>query len=471
MKPMPAFALLAVTVLGVTAVAAPSLDGVAEAPRTLTPSEPLGATYNPTQSFAPLVKTVGEAVVAIEVKGAADPRAEAFFRQFGMDPRRFGMDELPGRSGEGSGFVISEDGLLLTNHHVIAGADEVTVTFRDGTEVDVDVLGSDKSMDIALLQLPSDRSWPHLALADSDGVEVGDWVLAMGNPLGLGMTVTAGIISGKGRVLGNDIFGNEDYLQTDAAINPGNSGGPLVDLTGQVVGMNTAIIAGANTVGFSIPTNLIQSVLDDLRTEGHVARGFLGVNSQPLTPELAKALGVDADGGAVVAGVFPGTPAADAGLEQGDVVVEVDGEPIGDQVGLVGAIGNRRPGDEVRVTVVRGKDRKKLKVTLAERPGEDEAQPRRSDAETLDDLGLTLAPLSAPLAADKGIGKGVLVERVDRDGPAAGRLRPGDVITSVNRKDVAEPDDVARILGRSTGTAFMVVVRDDAELFVTLPLP
>ena len=459
-------ALLMLAALGVTAIAA---QPTSSAPQGAAPTASLGPTYNPTQSFAPLVEQVGQAVAAVEVRGKADPRAQAMFRQFGLDPRQFD-GELPGRSGEGSGFVISPDGLMLTNHHVIQGAQEVTVTFTDGTEVPVEVLGSDRSMDIALLQLPQDRSWPHLAFADSDAASVGDWVLAVGNPLGLGMTVTAGIISGKGRVLGNDIFGNEDFLQTDAAINPGNSGGPLVDLHGQVVGMNTAIIAGANTVGFSIPTHLIQSVIDDLRTDGRIARGFLGVNSQPLTPDLAQALGVDATTGAVVAGVFPGTPAAAAGLEQGDVVVEVDGQTIDDQVGLVAAIGNHRPGDEVQVTVVRGRARKKLEVTLTERPGEDES-PRRLDSEALDDLGLTLSPLSAPLAADEGVGNGVLVERVQRDGPAAGRLRPGDIIVSVNRRPVEAPDDVARILGRSTGTAFMVVVRDEAELFVTLPLP
>jgi len=460
--------LLAATALGVTALAAQPLVAVeqgAEAPLP-TPSVELDATYNPTQSFAPLVQGVGKAVVAIEVEGKPAMDASAFMRRFGMPP-----EAMPKRSGEGSGFLISPDGLLLTNHHVVAGAEEVRVVFADGTSSEVDVLGSDRSMDIALLQLPADRDWPHLDLADSDGVQVGDWVLAMGNPLGLGMTVTAGIISGKGRVLGNDIFGNEDFLQTDAAINPGNSGGPLVDLHGRVVGMNTAIIAGANTVGFSIPTNLIQSVIEDLRTEGHIARGFLGVNSQPLTPELAEALGVDAEGGAVVAGIFPGTPAAASGLERGDVVVEVDGTPIDDQVGLVAAIGNRRPGDEIGLTILRGSKKKRLGVTLAERPGDDEAVPRSRDGATLDELGLALTPLSPPVAAQKGVGKGVLVEQVDRDGPAAGRLRPGDVILQVNRKDVASPDEVATILGRSTGTAFMVVLRGDAELFVTLPLP
>jgi len=436
---------------------------------TPTPTQQLDLTYDPTRSFAPLVDQASKAVASIKVESDIDPAALEMLRRFrgfgGMDP-----SAVPPKSGEGSGFVISADGLLLTNHHVIDDADRITVVFSDGTEVDADVVGSDASMDIALLQLPEDRSWEHLELGDSDEARVGDWVLAMGNPLGLGHTVTAGIISGKGRVLGHDIFGNEDFLQTDAAINPGNSGGPLVTLDGKVVGMNTAIIAGANTVGFAVPTKLITGVVDELKAHGHIARGFLGVNSQPLTPELAEALGVDAEDGAVVASVFPDTPAADAGLLRGDVVVQVDGEDIDDQVGLVAAIGNKRPGDTVKLTVVRPKGPKSLEVTLAERPGEDR-RSTKAPGTTLDALGLTLGPLPSSVAAQQGIEEGVLVRRVDRDGPASGRLRPGDVILQVNHREVDGPEEVAKILARSSGTAFFVVARDGSEVFVTLPLP
>lgn len=449
--------------IGVTAVAAaPKKSQPIQTP---TPEVHLDGTYNPARSFAPLVEQASRAVVSVKVEGAPDPNAVAFFERFGMP-----LDRIPQRSGEGSGFVVSASGLLLTNHHVVADADRIKVVFADGSEEVVTLLGSDPSMDIALLQLPEDRTWEYLELGSSDAASMGDWVLAMGNPLGLGMTVTAGIISGKGRVLGNDIFGNEDFLQTDAAINPGNSGGPLVNLDGQVVGMNTAIIAGANTVGFAVPTDLITSVMEELRDNGHIARGFLGVNSQPLTAELAEALGVDASQGAVVASVFPDTPAAKAGLERGDVVLEVDGTSIADQTELVAAIGNKRPGDKVGLRVIRGDDTRSLSVVLAERPGEDTPAPRAKST-VLDDLGVTLSPLPPAVAAERGIGSGVLVGTVERGSVAAGRLRPGDVIRQVNRKDVDSPEEVARILGRSSGTAFMVVSRGDAEVFVTIPLP
>ncbi len=327
--------------------AKPQVEQPAAPIATPTPTETLDLTYDPTRSFAPLVETASKAVARVKVESDLDPRQLEMLQRFRSPFGDLGPDQLRPRSGEGSGFVVSADGLLLTNHHVIDDADRIAIVFSDGTEVEATVLGSDASMDIALLQLPQDRSWDYLELGDSDQARVGDWVLAMGNPLGLGNTVTAGIISGKGRVLGHDIFGNEDFLQTDAAINPGNSGGPLVTLDGKVVGMNTAIIAGANTVGFAVPTKLITSAMAELRDHGRIARGFLGVNSQPLTPELAQALGIDAEDGALVASVFPDTPAAKAGLERGDVVVEVDGLEIDDQADLVAAIGNKRPGDKV----------------------------------------------------------------------------------------------------------------------------
>ncbi len=356
-----------------TTASARQQDAVEPAPPVATPAptSQLDLTYDPTRSFAPLIEQASKAVASVKIESDVDPVALEMRRRFRtpfgqVDPRT-----IPPRSGEGSGFVISGDGLMLTNHHVIEDADRITVVFGDGEEVDAEVLGSDASMDIALLQLQDDRAWPHLELGDSDAARVGDWVLAMGNPLGLGNTVTAGIISGKGRVLGHDIFGNEDFLQTDAAINPGNSGGPLITLDGKVIGMNTAIIAGANTVGFSVPTNLIASAMEELRSNGRIARGFLGVNSQPLTPDLADMLGVNAKEGALVSSVFPDTPAALAGLERGDVVVEVNGKGIGDQADLIAAIGNKRPGDEVSLQVVRATGPKQLTVTLAERPGED----------------------------------------------------------------------------------------------------
>ncbi|HHO52972.1 MAG TPA: PDZ domain-containing protein [Deltaproteobacteria bacterium] len=434
------------------------------------------ATYNPLRSFAPLVEAVQPAVVTIEISSKADlteipSHMLEMLEMLGLAP-----EDVPHPSGEGSGFIIDPSGLMLTNHHVIANADEITIVLHDGTKTSATPIGSDAAMDIALLQLPTDRDWPSLQLGDSDDLQVGDWVLAMGNALGLGTTATSGIVSGKGRVLGHDVFGREDFIQTDAAINQGNSGGPLFDLEGRVVGMNTAIIAGANTVGFSIPSALVQSVLEDLKTHGRVARGFLGVQPQTLDADLKRALGVEATTGAVVANVFEDTPASQFGLKTGDVVVGVDGAPIETETDLISAISGKRPGERVQLEIERDQKRQHLRIVLTERPV-DEVRPGPAplsvphSGDTVSALGLTLAPLSPAIAADVGVRKGVLVERIARSSPAYGRLQPGDIIIEVNRRPVDEPKDIERILARTTGSAFLLVLRDDAQQFVAMPLP
>ncbi len=431
---------------------------------------PSPTTYDPSRSFAPLIEAVSPAVVTLEVTGSQD--VPPFVRQlFGMND-----DAVPRPTGEGSGFIISADGLMLTNHHVISTAEEITVRLHDGEEAIARVVGSDRSMDVALLQLQGQRDWPHVELAANAELKVGDWVVAVGNGLGLGTTVTAGIVSGKGRVLGHDIYGNESFIQTDAAINQGNSGGPLFDLDGHVVGMNTAIIQGANTVGFSIPVTLIEAVLGDLQSMGRVSRGYLGVQPQGLTPELRTALGVDAEAGAVVANVYDDTPASQSGLKNGDVVVSVDGDPIDDEVDLIAAIGNKRPGDRVRLGIHRGEKRQELKVLLAERPREESPSTPDDPADPVDEgvlaaLGMTLTSLPASVAADAGVDSGVLVQAVERGSTAAKRLQPGDIIVEVNQRNVRTADDVDKILRRSTGNAFLLVVRDDTQLFVPLTLP
>lgn len=438
----------------------------AAAPEPAAPPQPspLPATYDPARSLAPLVKAVEGAVVTIEVESVSDVPAQVL-EMFGADPH--GM--FP-HTGEGSGFVISADGIVLTNHHVIAEADRITLVLSDGTRAGAHVLGSDASMDVAVLKADVTRDWVHVALGDSDRLEVGDWVVAMGNGLGLGTTVTAGIVSGKGRIIGHDIFGKESFIQTDAAINQGNSGGPLFDLDGKVIGMSTAIIAGANTVGFAIPSNLIGSILDDLRTSGRVARGFLGVQQQTLNEELRRMLGVKAEHGAVVTSVFDDSPAARSGLRRGDVVVAVDAQPVETDNDLVAKIGNRRPGERVVLTIERDARIEELKVTLTDRPG---AAPVTSsgDGSGGSSLGLELAPLSPALAAESGLQAGVLIERVERGSIADGRLKPGDVIVEVNKRPVQSAEDVMRLIARTTGTAFLLVLRDDAQQFVLLPLP
>jgi serine protease Do len=338
---------------------------VAEVPAANTPT-PVMDTYHPMQSFAPLVEAVEAAVVAIQVEAVS---ANNDLRDVPAPFRHLFLNQPSVQRGEGSGFIISEDGLVLTNAHVVSGADRIQVLLRDGKSAPATVLGLDQSMDIALLQLTGNQKWPHVDLGSSGSLKVGDWVLAMGNPLGLGHTVTAGIVSAKGRVLGQDLFGNEDYIQTDAAINQGNSGGPLFDIHGNVVGMNTAIIAGANTIGFAIPADLLTSVIGELATHGHISRGYLGVEPLDLTPQLAQELGVDATEGALIRQVYQNTPAAKSGLVSKDVVITVDDVAIRDRADLIKAVANKRPGEHVNLMIVRGTQQHRVKLKLAERPG------------------------------------------------------------------------------------------------------
>ena len=446
-------------------------------------------TYDPRRSLAPLVAAVQPAVVTIEVLGDPSRMPEALRDLFGdMGPQ-----------GEGSGFIVDATGILLTNHHVVAESRALRVVLHDGTSVGANVLGTDEDLDIAVLQLLGDREWPAVQLADSSRVRVGDWVVAMGNGLGLGTTATTGIVSGMGRRLNHDRFGQDDYIQTDAAINRGNSGGPLFDLDGRVIGMNTAIIAGANTVGFAISSNLIELVLGDLRDRGHVPRGYLGVLFADIPEEMRESLDIKSELGVLVTEVVDGTPAADSGVQGGDVIVEIDGSPIEDRADLLRAIGGKRPGDTVELVVERKRRQKRLKATLAERPrpnvlaeaGDDErdgvppgvhgvprptpgpgARPGREalPATRLGLLGVEMIDLPRELAKAIGVRKGVLVARVERGSPAEGRLFPGDVVVEVDRRAVDSVDKVERLLTRAEGVAFLQVVRDDTQHFVELPL-
>lgn len=432
-------------------------------------ASPTPTTYDPTRSLAPLVEAVGDAVVAIEIEGTRPVAANlppGFERFFGMPP-----DAQRRVEGEGSGVVIGQDGLVLTNHHVIAEADNVQVRFGDGELVDATLIGSDPSIDIALLRLPTDRDWPYLPLADSQDVRVGDWVVAAGNPLGLGNTFTQGIVSGKGRALGMAAY--DSFLQTDAAINQGNSGGPLLNLDGEVIGINTAIIQGANTVGFAVPTALILPVLEDLETTGRVARGFIGVRHQPVTEELAAAMGLPTKQGALIAEVVDDMPADKAGLRQGDVITHVDGEEIVGATGLAKAIGSRRPGDRVEVQVLREGRSQDLQLTLTEMPGTPDPRPAQSQEEpaAASALGLGVRELDARMAQDLGLSGGLLIERVDRGSVADGQLQPGDVIVEVNQRPIRGVRSLERALTSGGEHVLFVVVRGEAQQFVAIERP
>jgi len=429
--------------------------------------------FDPRLSLSPLVQAVDPAVVTIEVESRVEipPHMLPFLHEFGFPDG----GDLPMQEGVGSGFVISDDGLLLTNYHVVNGAEGIHVVFTDGQKADAEVVGGDPDIDVALLRLEGTGPWSYVTLGDSESLEVGDWVVAMGNGLGFGTTATLGIVSGKGRVLGHSVLGRENFIQTDAAINQGNSGGPLFDLDGKVVGISTAIIQGANTVGFAIPSNLVASVLDDLQNTGRVARGYLGVSPQELDDEVRAALGIAASvEGVLVADVTAGTPAAKAGMADEDVILSVDGEEIEDPGDLVDTVSRRHPGQKVDVRIWRDGKEKSLTIVLGERPTPVQSQPVRLEPGTdgvTSNVGFTLVPLSPAVAVEAHVDHGVLVQSVKRGTPAEGRLAPGDVILEVNRHAVESPAQVTALLEKSRpGTATLLVARGELRQFVALPL-
>lgn len=320
------------------------------------------ATFVPPTSLAPLVDAVEPAVVNVYVTQR---------QTVNIPPQMQMMLGYPASTermvkGQGSGFVISPDGFLLTNNHVAEGATEIKVKFENGDEYIAKLVGADADSDIALLKIDAKKELPWLKLGDSEALRVGDWVVAIGNPLGLGHTVTAGIVSGKGRILPEEPL--NDFIQTDASINPGNSGGPLLSVAGEVVGMNTAIIQGANTVGFAIPADHLEDIVSQLRDDGKVSHGFLGVQMAALNEAGKKQLGVA--GGVLVTQVEPGGPAERAGIKPGDVLLKVDDREISDGQALQRSVQSLQPGKKVMVTVQRDGKSKLIEVKLGERPAQ-----------------------------------------------------------------------------------------------------
>ncbi|MCB2188112.1 MAG: DegQ family serine endoprotease [Deltaproteobacteria bacterium] len=403
-----------------------------------------------------------------------------FFRRF------FGGPGGPGGEGEGmphefkqrslgSGVVVDQAGYVLTNNHVVAEADEITVRFKSGDEYPATIVGRDKKTDMALLKLKGDHSFPALPLGDSDKIRVGDWVLAVGNPFGLEHTVTAGIISAKGRIIGAGPY--DDFLQTDASINPGNSGGPLINMDGEVVGINTAIVAQGQGIGFAIPVNIVRSVMEQLKTKGRVVRGWLGVMIQPVTSDLAKKFGLEGTAGALVADVVANGPAAQAGMKRGDVVVKFDGKKVADWHYLPRLVALTPVGKSVEVEVIRGGEKTTLDVKLGElKEGETAVasgggQAEQPSLETK--LGLSVQDLTPELAKQLGLKdtKGLVVTKVAPDGPAAeAGLRRGDVILEAAQKPVGNAEEfqtLAKKLAKGDGL-LLLVQRGENTLFVVV---
>ena len=357
---------------------------------------------------------------------------EDFFGPFPRGERR----PAPKQHGLGSGFVIDRSGYIVTNNHVVDGADTIVVTSSDKKEYDAKLIGRDPKTDLALLKIDHPRDLTPLALGDSDALSVGEWVVAIGSPFGLEQTVTAGIVSAKGRVIGAGPY--DDFIQTDASINPGNSGGPLINMKGEVVGINTAIVAGGQGIGFAIPINLAQGIVEQLKNKGEVTRAWLGVGIQDLTKELRDYYGIKDEKGALVTEVYENSPADKGGLKVEDVIVAVDGKKIDSGRVLSGMIANLPVGKRIRITVMREGERKDLSVEVAKRT--DEEMAASTPMHESDDLGIKAADLSPEIADRLGYGedtRGVVVMEV-RQGSTAEKagVRQGDIIVAVNRVKV-----------------------------------
>ena len=432
------------------------------APVKLTVNEKPVAREMGVTSFAPVVKKVTPSVVKVYVTATAKNVSHQLPDEFSNNPffRRFFGDDFngqfrnmpaPKQRGLGSGVIVTKDGYLLTNNHVVENADEVKVALSDGREFTASVVGKDPKSDIAVLKIDA-KDLPAIELADSEKLEVGDIVLAIGNPFGVGQTVTSGIISATGRgSLGLDY---EDMIQTDAAINPGNSGGALVDAEGRLIGINTAILSrsgGNQGIGFAVPVNLARSVMEGLVKDGRVVRGFLGVNVQDLTPALAEQFNVKAANGALVAGVVPKSPAEKAGLRDGDVITELNGKPVRDSRHLKLQVAQTAPGTSAPMKVLRDGKVKALEVTVKELPGSEVAANKPGSADNSNDAldGVAVADIDAAAKQQfklPGNVNGAVITQVEPNSAAyeAG-LREGDVIQEINRKPVKSAEDAVKL--------------------------
>jgi len=442
-----------------------------------TETPPAGRTDG-TPTLAPLVERVRPTVVGVTSRIVASettdqaevpPELRDFWKRFfgGEPPPFHGGPEGPA-TGIGSGVIIDAKGVVLTNNHVVEGATEVTVRTADEKEHKARVVGTDPDTDIAVLQF--DDVPPNLEVAtlgSSDAVRVGDFVVAIGNPFGLELTVTSGIISAKARVIGAGPY--DDFLQTDAAINPGNSGGPLFDLNGNVVGINTAIVASGSGIGFAVPIDLVKALLPQLRQTGRVVRGYLGVGIQDLTPELADALGVQLRKGAVVASVQPDAPARN--LKPGDVVTAVEGQAVDGAAQLSRRVAQMKPGQQVNLTVLRDGKQQNVRVKLGERPSDLEKRPQTQKPEKPGALGLSLQDVPPEMTRELGVRGGALVADV-RSGSRAEEagLQSGDVIIEADRQPVASAKALADIVRKAGDKQLLLrVVREGGTAFVVVP--
>ncbi|WP_027179133.1 DegQ family serine endoprotease [Maridesulfovibrio bastinii] len=460
----------------------------------LLPSAVLASNNLP--DFVNLAKSTGQAVVnintvkTVEVSSPNIPDLfrfhgqnspfEDFFKQFNERFKGNSPKHKQKQGSLGSGFLISKDGYIVTNNHVIASADEIHVKLHDnGKDYPAKIVGRDKEADLALIKIKTDKDLPHLDFGDSDNSQVGEWVLAIGNPFGLGHTVTKGIISAKGRIIGAGPF--DDFIQTDASINPGNSGGPLINMNGQVIGINTAIIASGQGIGFAIPSNMAKNVIEQLKSGKKVHRGWLGVTIQNVDENTAKALKMEKPAGALVNSVNEGDPADKGGMKVGDVIIKVDGEKVADTNALLRKIAILTPGTKAEITVWRKGREKDLTITLGERGdkglvAENNLPNAPAKDESIDKLGIAVRPVTRDTEA-KALGMkkphGLIIVGVKDDSVAqdAG-LRPGDVILEANQKSVDSVDSLKSIVNSASSKRGLLLLmrRQGHNSFLTIEI-
>ena len=433
-------------------------------------------------SYSPIVSRVAPAVVTILSEG----HVEAAQQQPSDDDQDFGQffggeqqRQAPRRrSALGSGVIVSSDGYILTNHHVIEGAEKIKVQLTDNRAFDGKLVGSDAPSDLAVVKIEA-TGLPVLSLGNSDDVRVGDVALAIGNPLAVGQTVTAGIISAKGRATGLSDGSYEDFLQTDAPINQGNSGGALVNTNGELIGINSQILSpsGGNIgIGFAIPSNMAKNVMDQLIKSGSVHRGVLGVTVQPVTSDLAASLGLKETKGVIVNSVQAGSSAEKAGLKQGDVITKLNGVAVTDSNAFRNHVASTQPGTSITLTVLRDGHEQDLSATLGEHPGTASAKSDAKDSANGPKLGVSVEPLTPELAAQLRLAsdtKGLVVRDVDPEGAAADAgIQRGDVILAFNRQPVSSIDELRTAMqGASGHPVVMLISRGGNNVFVTVRLP
>jgi len=445
------------------------------------PTAPPAIASNPPQTYAPVVKRVAPAVVTVRSARRARPaqqypfQNDPFFRWFFGESAGPSSGQQQVEHALGSGVIVESDGHILTNQHVIDGAQEIHVDLTDGRNFTAKVIGEDKLSDLAVLKIDA-NNLPVLYLADSDKVQVGDVCLAVGNPLAVGETVTSGIISAKGRYTGLSNGSFEDFLQTDAPINQGNSGGALVNTNGELVGINSQILSttgGFIGIGFAIPSNMAKNVMMQLIKTGKVERGQLGVTAQQLTPDLAQSLGLQNVHGVVISQVEPGSAADKAGLKTGDVITQLNGKPVEDPNSFRNAIAGTAPGAQVTLTYLRDGRQQQTTATLQElKPEQNGAQPAQQQP-SRGELGLQVEPMTPSLAQQLNLPantQGLAVAGVDPNGPAAeAGIQTGDVIVEVNRQPVKSVADLRSALAKSDGRpALLLIDHGGQTLFVTV---